>query len=216
MIASVATELDEAMQRQLGHWRTALGSGAQRIGWKIGLNAPAVQERLGIERSVVGHLTSSTLLRSGGTHSLAGAEKPFVEPEIAIEVDGEGGIAALGAAIEIVDFDRPIEDAAEVVGDNIFHRAVVIGSSTEHRSADGVRAELTIDGELREQGDAGATDLVEVVAIVDETLRTAGERLELGERIIAGSLTAPVAVSPGQRVRLDLGPLGAVEIELAV
>jgi 2-keto-4-pentenoate hydratase len=211
----VAADLDEAMQRQLGHWRTALGSGAQRIGWKIGLNVPAVQERLGIDRSVVGHLTSATLLRSGGTHSLTGADKPFVEPEITIEVDGEGGIVGLGAAIEIVDFDRPIENAAEVVSDNIFHRAVVIGPSTERRDADGVQARLIIDGEVREQGDAGATDLAGVVALVDATLRTAGERLEVGERIIAGSLTAPVAVSPGQRVELDLGPLGAAEIELA-
>lgn len=212
----MASELDEAMQRQLGHWRTALGSGAQRIGWKIGLNAPAVQERLGLERSVVGHLTSATLVRPGGTHSLAGAEKPFIEPEIAIAVDGEGSITGLGAAIEIVDFDRPIEDAAELVGGNIFHRAVVIGPSTEHRGAAGVDVEVTVDGELRERGDAGATDLAEVVTVVDETLRTAGERLEVGERIIAGSLTAPLAVSPGQRVRLDLGRLGAVEVELAV
>ncbi len=211
----MSVELEEAMQRQLGHWRSALGSGDQRIGWKIGLNVPAVQERLGIERSVVGHLTSATLLRPGGTHSLAGAVKPFVEPEIAIEVDGDGAILGLGAAIEIVDFDHPIEDAAEIVGENIFHRAVVICPSSKRTGADGIRARLSIDGEEREAGDAGATELAATVAIVDDTLRTAGERLEHGDRIIAGSLTAPVPVHPGERVTLDLGELGTIEIDFA-
>ena len=211
----MSVELEEAMQRQLSHWRSALGSGDQRIGWKIGLNVPAVQERLGIERSVVGHLTSATLLRPGGTHSLAGALKPFVEPEIAIEVDGEGAILGLGAAIEIVDFDHPIENAAEIVGENIFHRAVVICPSSQRTAADGIHARLSVDGEQRETGDAGATDLAETVAVVDDTLRAAGERLEHGDRIIAGSLTAPVPVAPGERVTLDLGELGTIEIDFA-
>lgn len=211
----MSIELEEAMQRQLGHWRSALGSGDQRIGWKIGLNAPAVQQRLGIERSVVGHLTSATLLRPGGTHSLAGAIKPFVEPEIAIEVDGEGTILGLGAAIEIVDFDHPIEDAAEIVAENIFHRAVVICPSSQRTGADDIQARVSVDGDQRETGDAGATDLADTVAVVDATLRTVGERLEHGDRIIAGSLTAPLPVQPGERVTLDLGELGTIEIDFA-
>ena len=208
-----AEHLDQALRQQLGHWRTALGSGAVRVGWKIGLNAPEVQEKLGIERSVVGNLTSATLLRPRASHSLAGAENPKVEPEIAIEVGGDGSIAGLAAAIEVVDFDRPVDDAYEIVATNIFHRAVAIASSEHEASPEGLTAVLCVDGEERESAPADKFDLPAIVALVDETLATADESLEVGDRIIAGSLTTPVDVRPGQRVSLDLGPLGSVEID---
>ena len=208
-----AEHLDEALRQQLSHWRTSLGSGAVRVGWKIGLNVPAVQEKLGLERSVVGNLTSATLLRPGASHSLAGTENPKVEPEIAIEVGADGSIAGLAAAIEVVDFDRPVEDAYEIVSTNIFHRAVAIASSEHDASPEGLTAVLSVDGEERESAPADKFDLPAIVALVDETLATADESLEVGDRIIAGSLTTPVDVAPGQRVSLDLGPLGSVEID---
>ena len=76
----------EATRRQLAHWRAALDSGAQRVGWKIGFNAPAIQEHLGLEHSAVGHITTATLVGATGTHSLAGAQNPLAEPEVAIHV----------------------------------------------------------------------------------------------------------------------------------
>jgi len=208
-----AEHLDEALRQQLSHWRTSLGSGAVRVGWKIGLNVPEVQQKLGLERSVVGNLTSATLLRPGASHSLAGTVNPKVEPEIAIEVGADRSIAGLAAAIEVVDFDRPVDDAYEIVSTNIFHRAVAIASSAHDASPEGLTAVLSVDGSERESAPADKFDLPAIVALVDETLATADESLEVGDRIIAGSLTTPVDVQPGQRVSLDLGPLGSVEID---
>ena len=205
-------QLEEAYQQQLGHWRAALGSGAERIGWKIGLNVPAVQEKLGLERSVVGHLTSATLLGADGAHSLAGAQKPMAEPEIAIQMGPDGSIAGLAPAIEVADIDRPLEDAGEIVASNIFHRAVAIGPSSDLDSATGIEAVLTINGERSASADAGATDLREIVRLVDETLVAAGESLQAGDRIIAGSLTAPAPVEAGDRAGVDLGPIGRLEV----
>lgn len=205
-------ELDEAYQQQLGHWRATLHSGAGRVGWKIGLNVPAVQEKLGIDRSVVGHLTTATLLGADGAHSLAGAQKPMAEPEIAIEVGPDGTIAGLAAAIEVADIDRPLEDVGHMVATNIFHRAVAIGPSAQLSSADGIQAVLTVNGEQVASADAGATDLGAIIALVDETLRAAGESLQAGDRIIAGSLTQPAAVKPGDTARVELGAIGALEV----
>ena len=205
-------QLDEAYQQQLGHWRAALHSGAERVGWKIGLNVPAVQEKLGIDRSVVGHLTTATLLGADGAHSLAGAQKPMAEPEIAIEVGLDGTIAGLGPAIEVADIDHPLEDAGQIVATNIFHRAVAIGPSTPLSSAGGIEAVLTVNGERTASADAGATDLAAIVALVDETLRAAGESLQAGDRIIAGSLTPPAPVKDGDHVAVDLGPIGRLEV----
>ncbi len=204
--------LEEAYQQQLGHWRATLHSGAGRIGWKIGLNVPAVQEKLGIDRSVVGHLTTATLLGADGAHSLAGAQKPMAEPEIAIEVGADGTIAGLAPAIEVADIDRPLEDVGQIVAANIFHRAVAIGPSAGLSSAGGIEAVLIVNGEQVGSAEAGATDLGAIVTLVDETLRAAGESLQAGDRIIAGSLTQPAPVQPGDRAAVDLGPIGALEV----
>ena len=193
-------QLDEAYQQQFGHWRAALHSGAGRIGWKIGLNVPAVQEKLGIDRAVVGHLTTATLLGADGAHSLAGAHMPMAEPEIAIEVGRDGNIAGLAPAIEVADIDRPLEDVGQIVATNIFHRAVAIGPSVQLSSAEGIDAVLTMNGEEAGTADAGATDLEAIITLVDETLRAAGESLQAGDRIIAGSLTQPAPVQAGTRL----------------
>lgn len=202
------------MQQQLGHWRATLGSGAHRLGWKIGFNSPELWEKLGLEHSVVGHLTSATLLGADGSHSLAGAEKALLEPEIVVEVGPEGSIAGLGVAAEIVDMPAPPapEDVGEIVAANIFHRAVAIGSSREQDSADGIEAVLSVNGEVVQRGDAGTCDLVATIALVHGVLDEAGERLEAGDRIIAGTLAPPAPVQPGDRATVDLGPLGSLDL----
>ena len=205
-------QLDEAYQQQLGHWRATLHSGAGRIGWKIGLNVPAVQDKLGIDRSVIGHLTTATLLGADGAHSLAGAQKPMAEPEIAIQVGPDGTIAGLAPAIEVADIDRSLDDVGQIVAANVFHRAVAIGPSVQLSSAEGIEALLTLNGEQVGSADAHAIDLGAIITLVDDTLRAAGESLEAGDRIIAGSLTQPAPVEPGDTATVDLGPIGRLEV----
>ena len=205
-------QLDEAYQQQLGHWRATLHSGAGRIGWKIGLNVPAVQDKLGIDRSVIGHLTTATLLGADGAHSLVGAQKPMAEPEIAIQVGPDGTIAGLAPAIEVADIDRSLDDVGQIVAANVFHRAVAIGPSVQLSSAEGIEALLTVNGEQVGSADADATDLGAIITLVDDTLRAAGESLQAGDRIIAGSLTQPAPVEPGDTATVDLGPIGRLEV----
>jgi len=207
-------ELDDAYQRQLSHWRATLDSGAHRLGWKIGFNPPAVQEKLGLSAPVVGHLTSATLLGADGAHSLTGAQAPKAEPEIAIEIGPEKTIAGLAPAIELVDIPAlPAgpDEVPEVLATNIFHRAVAIGSST---AADPGAWTFSVDGQVVADGDASSYPIADMIHVVADTLDAAGERLEAGDRIIAGALAPPPDVEPGQRLKLDLGPLGAIEIQV--
>jgi len=207
-------ELDEAYQRQLAHWRAALDSGAHRLGWKVGLNPPPVQEALGLSGPVVGHLTSGSLLGADGSHSLAGAEVPKAEPEIVVEIGADKTIAGLGPAIELVDIPALPSgpaDVPDVVATNIFHRAVAIGSST---SAEAGAWTFSVDGQTVREGDASDYPIADMIHAVADTLEAAGERLEAGDRIIAGALAPPPDVEPGQHLKLDLGPLGAIEVQL--
>ena len=208
--------LEEGTREQLGHWRSTLRSGAQRVGWKIGFNVPAVREKLGLERPAIGHITSATLVGATGTHSLAGARNPLVEPEIAVEAGPGGQIAGLAPAIEVIDMPALPSDPSEVhgvVAHNIFHRAAALGRSRPGGEQDGIEAVLTVDGEVAGAADVSDYDLAGMLAVVRESLEAVGERLETGDRVIAGTLTPPVPVKAGSRVALEAGPLGRVEIE---
>jgi 2-keto-4-pentenoate hydratase len=210
-------ELGDAYQQQLTHWRASLSSGAHRIGWKIGFNPPAVQEKLGLSEPVVGHLTSATLLGADGSHSLAGAQNALAEPEIAIEIGPHRSIAGLAAAIEIVDIPALPEgpdEVGEVVAANVFHRAVAIGSSKQVDSVEGIDANLSVNGRVARTAEASSVDCAGMVDLVARVLEQAGERLEAGDRIIAGALAPPPQVGPGDQLSLDLAALGAIEVSL--
>src|SRR5207253_4098377 len=74
------------MQAQLARWRRGIAGGAARVGWKIGFNSPAAQRQLGLDGTVVGHLTQTTVLAPGASHSLAGSHLVIAEPEVAIHL----------------------------------------------------------------------------------------------------------------------------------
>jgi 2-keto-4-pentenoate hydratase len=212
------------MRRQLRVRRERLEQGAAPIGWKIGLNLGSVQRRLGLDRSVAGHLTTATLVEPGEPHSLAGGTNLGAEPEVAIEVGEDVGgdaapdtaraaIAGLAPALEVVDVDRPFDDVETIVADNVFHRAVALGT-TAGSELEGVEAVVLVNGAEAHRLEVAraAGDLAETVIVIAGTLAACGERLRAGDRIIAGSLTPAVPIAPGDSVALDLGPLGRLEL----
>ena len=213
---------DERVQRgmrtQLSGWRSALANAdVERVGWKVGLNAPPVMEALELDRPVIGWIASGTLLEHPAEFPLAGTTRLGAEPELAITV-GEGGtVAALAPAIELVDIDKPFDDLVAILADNIFHRGVVFGAAVEARPLRGITARIVRDGAPEAELDLAETvgDPAEVVEIVGGRLEEAGEALQPGDRIIAGALTPILWAEPGPSVELDLGPLGAVSLRYA-
>jgi 2-keto-4-pentenoate hydratase len=214
-----------ALGPQLESWRDALAAGAQRVGWKIGLNIPEVQARLGIEEPVIGHLTSASQLGPGEAFDASGTLKLHGEPEIALElgrpVDAAAdpdscreAIAGLAPAIELVDLDRPPEDLEPIVGTNVFHRAFALAPSRPALVPPGTEAAVSVNGELRATA-AVPQDFADVVSVVARLLGASGERLEAGDRIIAGSLVPPLPLARGDRVSLEAGELGSVEAAVA-
>ena len=51
-----------------------------------------------------------------------------------------------------------------------------------------------------------------MVGVVADRLAAAGEELHAGDRIITGVLAPPHKAAPGDRVRLELDGIGAVEL----
>lgn len=215
--------LDERVERGLRAQaelrRELLGGGARAVGWKIGFNIGAVQQRLGIDAPVIGFLTDRGLLEPGASHPARG----IAECEVAIHLGADvapgatreqaaAAISALGPAIEITD--RPdLELGLEaILAANVFHRAVMFGQPVAGASLEGVTARVLVNGEERGTADALAAtgDPAAVVAHVAELAGVAGESLRAGERIIAGAMPPLVLPEPGDDVELELGPLGRV------
>jgi 2-keto-4-pentenoate hydratase len=218
------------MRAALARRQAELGAGARPVGWKIGINVPAVQRQLGLDAPVVGYLTSATELAPGAERSLAAMTHPAVEPEVAIHL-GEpvaagadadavrNAIAGLGAAIELVDVDLPFEDLEAIVAGNIFHRGVVFGPPDASRaggSLEGLRVRVTRNGAEEADADVAEAgeDPVGVVRHVAGLLAPLGVSLQAGDRIIAGSLTAPLPVTPGDSIGVEIEPIGSIGLEL--
>jgi 2-oxo-hept-3-ene-1,7-dioate hydratase len=220
LTASDADRVRGGLEAQFEALARRRAEGAELIGWKIGLNVPAVQQHLGIVKPVVGHLTSAARVEPGSTHSVAGTTRAGVEPEYAIHVGAGGTIGSLGPAIEIVDLDPALDTLDAILGRNVFHCGVVLGPPVEGAGPadlEELTATVRRNGEIAEQ--AGFADTGEgpdrVLETVSERLALVGEELREGQVVIAGSLTPIVLVEPGDSIEVDLGPLGGLALEVA-
>jgi 2-keto-4-pentenoate hydratase len=195
--------------------REMLAQGAEPIGWKIGFNVSAAQEKLGIDGPLAGFLTSDGLLEDGAEVSLD--HGPIViESEVAVELGDDGRtIVALLPALEVADQPDLDQDVETILAGNIFHRAVAFGPRV---AADAPGAgRILVNGEVEHEmapGETGA-HLVQMVDAVANRLLAAGEELAPGQRIITGILAPPHVAQPGDRVRLELDALGGVELVFA-
>src|SRR4051795_11517298 len=193
--------------------RAALDAGARRVGWKLAYGIAEVEELAGDE-PVVGHLTSATLLAPGGAYHRASADRELrVETELAVEVGEGGAIAGLLVALEVVDVGRPPHGAQALVAANVLHRAVAFGRTRPGAGAPAGPARLLIGGELREEAPVRG-DPAAVVATTARLLAAIGERLEPGDRILAGS-SCHVPAVPGDAVVAEIAGLGAVAATIA-
>lgn len=227
------TVLDEriadGMRRQLATRAERLRAGERPLGWKIGFGSPAAMAKLGTDRPLVGFLLASGLLPGGAEASIAGWKAPLLEPEIAVHVARNipadaswdtvrAAIGGLSAAIELADVAPPPADVREILAGNIYHRHVLLGESRPGwTDPQEVRAEVSRDGVTVASTDdvtALVGELVEVVRLAAELLGACGEQLRAGDVVITGSVVPPLAVTPGETVTADLGPLGRLSVTL--
>jgi 2-keto-4-pentenoate hydratase len=188
--------------------REILAQGAEPIGWKIGFNVPATQERLGIDAPLAGFLTTDSLVEGSWD------EYPvIVESEVALEIGADGrSIAALFPALEIADEPNLDMEIKQILAGNIFHRAVAFGPRVETREPGAAR--IIVNGEEQHTVPADETGkrLGAMIEAVAARLADAGEELRAGDRIITGIIAPPHKAEPGDTVRLELEALGSVEL----
>jgi 2-keto-4-pentenoate hydratase len=196
--------------------REILAQGAEPVGWKIGFNVPATQERLGIEAPLAGFLTTDTLLEDGASWSIEDDGEVIVESEVALEVGADArSIAALFPALELADEPDLDLEIEQILAGNIFHRAVAFGPRVETREPGAAR--ILVNGEEQHTVPADRTGerLEAMVEAVAARLEAAGEELRAGDRIITGIIAPPHVARPGDTVRLELEALGGIELRFS-
>lgn len=216
--AALDPRVQAGLEAQFAALRERTAAGERRLGFKIALNDPRVQQALGIAQPVIGYLASAAAVDADGSHSLAGATHPAVEPEIAVHVGEDGTIAGLGPALEVIDVNMPFDDLERVLAANVFHRAVVLGPVTAGlTSVEGLSARFLRDGREEHAIDVAAAAMApaEVVALVSGYLSAVGESLAPGDVIIAGSLVTALPAAPGERFELQVEGLGSVALQIA-
>ena len=195
--------------------REILAQGPEQVGWKVGFNITAAQQKLGIDAPLAGFLTSDGLLEDGAEVSLADGPV-VVESEVAVELGEDARtIVALMPALEVADPPDLDQDVETILAGNIFHRAVAFGPRVETNEPGAGR--VLVNGEVQHVMAPGDTSahLEDMVEAVRKRLAAVDEDMLPGQRIITGVLAPPHAAHPGDRVRLELDGLGGVELVFA-
>jgi 2-keto-4-pentenoate hydratase len=195
--------------------REIVAQGAEAIGWKVGFNVTAAQQKLGIDGPLAGFLTTDGLLDDGDEVSIA--DGPFViESEVAVELgDDARTIVALLPALEVADPPDLDQDVETILAGNIFHRGVAFGPRVE--TLDPGAGRVLVNGEVEHEmaPDDTRGHLEAMVEAVRRRLAAVDEDLQPGQRIITGILAPPHAAQAGDSVRLELDGLGGVELRFA-
>jgi 2-keto-4-pentenoate hydratase len=207
------------MERQLELRRRLLDDGARPIGWKLGLGTAAAMSKHGTTAPLVGFLSDRGLREPGAEIEIGEWDNPTAEPELAVHVAHDvpadadhdavaAAIAGLGIAIELVDLGGgEIED---ILAGDIFHRHVVLGPATSGVALGDLHGEIRRGEETRRVDDPLALvgDPVAALAHLASHLAAFGETVREGEVLITGSIVAPLALTPGDRLQYRLEPLG--------
>ncbi len=224
--------IKSGMQQQLRWRRELLAAGKKPLGWKLAFGGPAALERLRINAPLVGFLMADAVVASGSTISFAGWKKPAAEPELTVYLgkdlpSGAGrktilnAIAGLGPAIELADVDHPSDDVEGTLAHNIYQRHVILGNCDATRAGgnlSGLNARVLRNGaEMANTSDLEALtgELITIVGHVANLLAHFGETLRTGQIIIAGSITPPIWVEPGETIGFHLEPLQPISINFA-
>jgi 2-oxo-hept-3-ene-1,7-dioate hydratase len=225
----MTAELDSAVRRQLRRRHAARAAGMPRAGWKICVNDPRVQARLGLAAPFVGWLNGARMLPSGATYPVPPGARFLCEPEIAIRVGrvddattlagARAAIAALAPAFEVVDYGRLSPELGVIVETSSFHDGAVVGAA---RPPDATPALSTECPRLARNGEACGVadptlvpaDLALIVQLVARFLAPYGEELREGDWILSGACAAPIPARPGDDLTADFGPLGVVGVTM--
>jgi 2-keto-4-pentenoate hydratase len=221
--------LDDAYQIQTIQTRRRIAHGARIVGFKVGLTSAPMQLQLGIDQPDYGVLFDDMTYPADAPISIDRFLQPRAEPEVALvlarPLAGPGlsvadVLGAVGYAIPAIEIiDSRITDwritLVDTIADNASSGGFVLGGTPEPVSGIDlalVGCVLRRNGRIVQTG-AGAAVIgspLHAATWLANTLAARGVRMEAGQVILTGSVTAAVPVSAGDAVTASIDRLGSV------
>jgi 2-keto-4-pentenoate hydratase len=214
-------------------YRILLASpGRRRIGWKVGLTAPAIRQQFGVHEPVFGCLSADGLVKSGHVFRRDQLIEPGFENELCLVFDHDLPAEATGAdaaaalarvypAFEITETRGDLSrQLALAIADNAQQRAFVLGAPverTELPELDAVTVRVRVNG--AEVATAGADAVLghpcNAAAWLAAKLAQFGERVRAGDYIMSGSFTRQFPLAAGDRIEASFAGIGTVAASIA-
>ncbi|MBL4743597.1 MAG: 2-oxo-3-hexenedioate decarboxylase [Cycloclasticus sp.] len=222
---------DEALDVQWEIRRRKEARGTKIVGMKMGLTSMAKMRQMGVETPCYGFLADYFSCPDGAEISMSELIHPKVEAEVAFvtkkELSGPGCHIAdvlsatdfIVPAVEIIDsrYKDFKFDLKSVIADNSSSSRFVIGGRmlpVEDLDLKTIGVVMEINGEVVQLG-AGAAILghpAASIAMLANMLAERGEVIPAGTFIMAGAITAAVAVNAGDCVTVRYQDLGTVNM----
>ncbi len=226
--------LERAYAIQRVNIERRIASGARRVGCKIGLTSPVVQQQLGVDQPDFGVLLNTMEYGDSEPIPPSALAQPKVEAEIAFILKDDLTMVQPGLldVMQAIDYALP---AIEVVGSRIADWNIHITDTIADNASSGVyvlgttpkRLEdfdlrlcgmvMTRRGEPVSTG-AGAACLghpLNAVVWLARTMAQLNTPLRAGDVILSGALGPMVAVSPGDIIEARIHGLGQVRAVFA-
>jgi 2-oxo-3-hexenedioate decarboxylase len=204
--------------------------GGRVVAAKLGLTSVAKQQQMHVDEPVHGWLLEGSRIDVGQALSCGQLIQPRCEPEIAFRT-GEDLTGPAVTSTEVLAATEAVMPAIDVLdsryaGYRFTLPAVVVDNASSARFAlgtpvalDGIDLRLVgclfeKNGELVATA-AGAAVLDHPAAALAwfvRKLHDRGRTLPAGSIVLAGALTAAVAVAPGDTVRVTLDRIGSLEL----
>jgi 2-keto-4-pentenoate hydratase len=219
--------LDDAYRILLALVGRRRGAGARRIGWKVGLTAPAIQQQFGVHEPVFACLLAEGLVQSGHIFRGDALIEPGFENELCIvlgrELPAEATRAEVAAAVarvhpafEIIETRGDLTgQLAVALTDNAQQKAVVLGPPVSRDALPelaAVMVRVRINGTLvaTATGDAVLGHPYNAVAWLAAKLAQFGQRVRAGDYIMSGSFTRQFPLARGDRIEAVFDGIGKV------
>jgi 2-keto-4-pentenoate hydratase len=217
--------------------RLAARSAAPLFGWKIAATSVAGQAHIHVDGPLAGRLLAERVHPPGGTIPFGTNHMRVAEAEFAFRMAADvaprpaaytvdevlARVATLHPAIEVPDSrydDFTIVGAPQLIADNACAHYFTLGDAAPDtwRGIDLARHPVRgeIAGGLPRDG-VGSNVLgdprIALAWLVNE-LSWLGIPLRAGEVVSTGTCLVPLPIAPGDRVEMDFGELGRVEVNL--
>jgi 2-keto-4-pentenoate hydratase len=212
--------------------------GLPLFGWKIAATSKAGQAHIGVDGPLAGRLLRERVCRDGGTMPFGANHMRVAEAEFAFRMGRDlppraepyavaevlAAVDTLHPAIEVPDsrfHDYTKVGAPQLIADNACAHYFVLGPAApvEWRTIDLAAHPVTgaVAGGVTREG-IGANVLGDprvALAWLARELSQLGLALAGGAVVTTGTCLVPLEIRPGDRVAMDFGPLGRVEVRLA-